>query len=429
LTAGQRWLVHLLEQAPGLARPVQRIYRLRRPVNTVALLGAFRHVVSAQPALRLRLVRAEKGLAQAFPKIDGDISGLRIQGRDATLQHAFASHIVALEPRRTLDLGNEPPFLLKVLEWDDETWLSVCLDHIAADDWAADIFERELGGAYARELRGELHEPSPAASALYACLEREAAQREREPANLAYWRSQLMGIPLSRLDASLPLWVPATTHRFGLSADALGALVRACRSRQCSPFAAVVAALVALLLELTQNDELVINVPVSGRTQASDHTVIMNLSMLLHLRFRKADVQLGASWLRHVRNQLMEAMAHRQFEYAALGDAVATDAASRGGEVHFRTGISYIIERNTDLASNLLFEARIDESLGADSIPRACFTVACRESTAGLKLTFDRDAASWPITNTELEQRYLKMLGAIVDLPLTSSGILGASTS
>ena len=60
LTAGQRWLLHVLRESPALARPVQRIYRLRRPLDTANLLAAFEHVVAIHPALRMQAKPVEQ---------------------------------------------------------------------------------------------------------------------------------------------------------------------------------------------------------------------------------------------------------------------------------------------------------------------------------------------------------------------------------
>ncbi|HSH65484.1 MAG TPA: hypothetical protein VLB84_06730, partial [Bacteroidia bacterium] len=49
LTCGQRWLLHLLEQEPDLARPVQRIYRLDNAFDSSAFLEAFQGVISSHP--------------------------------------------------------------------------------------------------------------------------------------------------------------------------------------------------------------------------------------------------------------------------------------------------------------------------------------------------------------------------------------------
>jgi hypothetical protein len=48
-------------------------------------------------------------------------------------------------------------------------------------------------------------------------------------------------------------------------------------------------------------------------------------------------------------------MAHRQYDYAALSQTVAADAASRGRRAHWLIGCSYIIERGRCLVKTRYF--------------------------------------------------------------------------
>jgi Condensation domain len=424
LTCGQRWLLHLLDQTPALARPVQRVYRLRRPLHTGALLAAFRHVVSIHPALRLQLLKTEGGWRQSFPNLEATISGLAIRGQTSDTRAIYARHILAQEAEKPFDLRTHPPFLAKVIEIDGDYLLSLCLDHLAADDIASDVLELELTEAYLREKQDLPHPDSAATQALYNYIARETSQRSKESSNLEYWRNHLAGAPAGHHQSEEIEWVRGETHRWQVSGGAFKDLRQACRSHQCSIFAAVLAAQVRLLCELGRTDDLVLNVPVSNRTRAQDLAVIANLSMLLHIRFRVETGEQSGRFLRQVRDQILEAMTRRQYDYAELSKTVSADYAARGVRIHWLNGCSYLLERTARLSGGSLFEERLDDQPPESfDLPHTAFTFTCRQSDSSLHIAADWDPSSWLIHGFELAQRYFEILAS-----LTGVNSLNAAT-
>lgn len=404
-----------------LARPVQRIYRLRQPLDTAALLRAFRHVVADHPALRLRLIPPGDGAGwrQRFPTILAGIAGMTIVGKTPEVRAAYARHVFAQDAAATMDLREQAPFLARVVELDGEHYFGLCLDHMAADDLATDVLLRELSAAYLRERQGQPHPPSGREAAFFDCLTRELKQRARESENLAYWRDHLAQALLDRQSDGELQWVPGTHQRWHLEREGCAALGRACRARQCSLFAAVLAAQVRLLSALLSEDDLVINIPVSNRVMPADHGVIANLSMLLHLRFRGTRLTPPQPFLTQVRDQILEAMQRRQVDYGALSEAVTKDAATRGGHVSWLVGCSYLIERQGETADDPLWAERMDDDPQQPChAPRGSWTLTCRQGTKGLAFQADWDAGSWAIEGPALRHRYLAILSELTDTPL-----------
>ena len=411
---GQRWLLLLLERSPQSARPVQRIYRLCKPLDTASFLAAFRHVVSSHPALRTRLVRTADGWRQCFPEFEAEISGITVRGRTREARAVYAQHLFANDSAQPFDLCSVPPFLARVIEVDGEHYFSLCLDHIAADDLAMDLLERNISEAYLRERQGQSHPPTPATQSFYDYLDRETAQKAKEPSNLRYWIDQLSGHPLGRNQTEEIIWVPGEAHQWQVSGDALDRLRRLCRSNQVSLFALVLAAYVRLLSELAGTDDLVVNVPVSNRTRAVDHDLIANLSMLLHMRFRLTGTAEDRRFLLSVRDQVLNAMAHRHYDYDKLSEIMSGDAAKRGGRIHWAAGCSYIIERQTQPAASTLFEERLDNLPGARfDIPHGGFALTCRQNVSRLQFSADWDFSTWPSHGEQLERRFLEILDSL----------------
>jgi hypothetical protein len=415
LTAGQRWLLHVLRESPAHARPVQRIYRLRRPLDTASLLAAFEHVVAIHPALRMQLVDAGDGCIQRFVSREAEIQGLSIRDGTAEQRVAYARHVIADDGARPLDLHREPAFLARIVEVDGDFVFGLSVDHLAADSLAFDTLERDLAEAYARERNDEPHPPADHGGALFRFLDAEGSRARLEPANLQYWREGLAGAPLaSHADADLA-WVPGTIARWQVDGDALSALLGACDAQRCSAFVAVLAAQVSLLAELSGTDDLVVNVPVSNRTSAGEHAIVANLSHLLHLRFRIVPSETPRDFLRRIRNQVMEAMSHRQYDYASLSAVVAADAAARGGAVSWLNGCNYIRGRAPAPAQTALFEERFDDQAESYDVPETAFTLTCRQVSdpGSLRFHVDWDGRVWSISADDLRARFLDALSMV----------------
>jgi hypothetical protein len=401
LTCGQRWLLHVAERAPDLAKPVQRIYKLPAPVDTAGLLAAYRRVVGGEPALRMRLLDAPGGVRQRFPASPVTLSGLSIRGATRAHRDAYLRKVLLEHGRALLDLRADPPVSAKLFELDGEHVLSLCIDHVAADDLGFDRAERLL----ARACAGETAEgPPPADDHPYlAYLQREALQREVEASNLAFWREHLAGAPLSR-HRSERAWVAGRLHRWGFGGDTLTRFLRVCRARMCSPTAAVVAALAGALGKIGETDDLVVNVPVSNRARAADHGIVGNLSMLLHLRVRLDPDELASERLRRVQRIVLDAMAHRQYDYASLSAHVADEAEARGGEVGLGVGCSYVLQRDDDLGPRL---ERMDTSGQPFDVPGGSFSLSCRQRSAAVELTAEWDPEAWPVQGSAFARLHL----------------------
>jgi hypothetical protein len=441
LTVGQRWLLHVLRESPALARPVQRIYRLRRPLDTASLLAAFEHVVAIHPALRMQLVESGDRCIQRFVSREAKIQGISIRDGTTEQRVAYARHVIAGDGARPFDLRREPAYLARIIEVDGDLVLGLSVDHLAADSLALDTLERDLAEAYVRERNGDAHSAADS-GALFRFLDAEASRAKLEAANLRYWRERLAGAPLAtKADPDLA-WVPGTTARWEVDGAALSTFLAACDAQRCSAFVAMLAAEVSLLGGLGGTDDVVVNVPVSNRTRADEHTIVANLSHLLHLRFRIVPSEKPLDFLRRVRNQVMEAMAHRQYDYASLSAAIAAEAVERGGAVSWLNGCNYIRGRATTPAQAALFEERFDDQAESYDVPETAFTLTCRlvstvhlkvDTTYGLKadtmhdagsLCFhvDWDGRSWPISADDLRARFLDALSMVTGAASVANG-------
>jgi hypothetical protein len=398
---------------------VQRVYRLAPEVDTAALLASFRHAVAHREALRLQLVKTRDGWRQRFPKREANISGVTVRGATAAHREEYVRCRLIDAANRVFDLTKEPPFAANVFAFDDERLLSVGVDHLAVDEIGFDRFERDWEEAYRRYVSDD--GSAPAANGDRAFIDyvrREVAGADKEAANLEFWRSHLFGAPLAPSVGAGDGWVSSRSARWQIEGDDFRRLARACRVRGCSLFAAVVSAQADLIAALGGSADFVLNIPVSNRARHDDLAIVGNLSMLLHVRVRVDLAESPPSRLRRMRDTLLAAMAHRQYDYPSLSALVAEQAsadASGPSRTHWTIGCSFTVEPpDTDASPRVL--QRTDPFAGDPfDTPFGAFTLTCRQHAGHLRFTADWDPATWPATEAQLVQRYVAGLSAFAD--------------
>lgn len=410
LSCGQRWLVYLFEQAKDLARPVQRIYRSGRDFNSSAFLEALQTTVASHPALRLRLVRSRQGWRQHFPDIEVVVSGEEITGRTPEMRAAYASMLMAAEAKKTLDLRKEPPVKVKIVKLDEEYLLSICIDHIAADETGFDLFEKELIAAYETIANGRPYAPTEW-DAFPDYLSREAGQQQAEESNGLYWQQLLSTALVNGEKEDRLSWVPASVLHYDLSGKAFQQLLDFCRVSRCSVFHAVVAAQLMLLAGAGDQDPIVLNIPVSNRPRASERSIIANLSMLLHIPFSIIPNEPATQLVTRVRDQVLKAMAHRQYDYPSLSHFVAGESKKKGFHTSWLCGCNFVVDNAPAVFPNTLFEERMDNMTGRSyDIPKKSFTLAARQYESSLRFAIDWDAGAWGIPGDAMQERLVTIL-------------------
>ncbi len=295
----------------ALARALAEIVRRHEPLRTTFPEGADGPVQAVAPAMPAALV--------SLPV--ADLSGLPEERRGHE-----ARRVAAAEAQRPFDLARGPlfrPLLLQLAAREHR--LIATQHHIASDGWSMGIFAREMAALYAA-FRGGLPSPLPEPTIAYAdwaswqrrLLAGPAGARQRE-----YWRARLAGAPeLLELPTEGPR--PAVQgHRGGLRARRLPAELsagvrRLAVSAGATPFLAVLAAWKGLLCRVTGQLDLVVGVPVAGRTRREVEGLIGFFLNTLALRTDLAGDPGFGELLGRVRETALGAFAHADLPFERL---------------------------------------------------------------------------------------------------------------
>ncbi|HWD97875.1 MAG TPA: amino acid adenylation domain-containing protein [Bryobacteraceae bacterium] len=232
--------------------------------------------------------------------------------------------------RIVFDLERGPLFRVELLRLTPtEHILLLNSHHIISDSWSAGILVRELLAlyeAFAIGARPSLLLPAVRYSD-YALWQRDGAQERVIEGQLAYWRKKLSGeLPVLELRSDRAR--PSTpTFRGALRKRALpDSLARDLqsfsRSEGATLFMTLLSGFVALLNRYTNQDDVIVGTPVSGRERLETHDVIGCFVNTLALRTGCEGDPSFVGLVQRVRGTCLEAYANQEAPFERVVEAV-----------------------------------------------------------------------------------------------------------
>ncbi|TQF02615.1 hypothetical protein E6W39_10510 [Kitasatospora acidiphila] len=406
-------------ELPALERAVTRL------AERHSLLRATFPLRDGAPVLRIPAATAPVPLPVA------DLTDLPEPAREQALAEAVDR--LALTP---FDLCEGPLFRAGLVRLaPQEHVLVLSFHHIVVDGWSLGIVERDLAEDYAAALDGTLSAsplPEPAHDYRdYAAAERAPSAAERRTEALAYWRRELDGAPnCLELPTDWPHPKVASSaggaRRFGLPPQLAEQAGQLAIKKRVTRFVVLLAAYAALLGRLAGTDEVVVGVPVSGRTRLADEGLVGLFVNMLPLRVRLRPESTFAELLHQVRDTFLAGHEYQDLPFQQLVEELVEERLTSRHPV-FQSVFTYEDQAGPDLGLR---------GLAASAVP-------VRIDTAKFELTlhvaFGSDAAEgWmgyrgdlfaPETADLLSERYLRLLTAALAAPdtvLAQLPVLGA---
>jgi len=435
LSSAQQRLWFFWQLKPnGSEYNVPQATRLRGPLDPAALERAV-----------TRLAERHSLLRATFPLVDGapvlliaphatvpftvtDLTDLPAPARERALAEEVDR--IALG---AFDLVNGPVFRagLVRLAADDHV-LVLAFHHIVVDGWSMGIVQSDLAVEYTAALEGR---PSPLSAPPhdyrdYAADERRMLAGPRRAEAMAYWRSQLAGAPQQ---LSLPTdWPhPSVQSNAGdarsfllppqLAQQAQALAVR----RRVTRFVLLLAAYAALLSRLSGSEEVVVGVPVSGRTTLDVEGIVGLFVNMLPLRVRLRPGITFAELLVQVRDTFLAGHEYQDLPFQQVVEELQPERTT---------------SRHPVFQSVFTYEDAVGEPSGLPGLTAS--PVPIRTETAKFELTLHlawgaERAEGWMGYQTDLfeaatahllGERYLRLLTAALaapDAPLSGLPVLG----
>ncbi|MFF4977920.1 amino acid adenylation domain-containing protein [Streptomyces sp. NPDC001083] len=250
---------------------------LRGPVDVAALARAVETLAARHDVLRSRYALGERQLLVTVdPQWGQEVTLLDLSGSAPAEVRRRAEEYVQEVGRRSYDLEKGPLFEAAVLTLGpDDHLLVLGVHHIVCDGWSVKVVLSELAAHY-RDLTAGRTPALPAPELQYqdyAAWERGPEHAARLAADLSYWQEQLAGAPT---ELALPCdrerpevhGGRGATVRFRVSPRDTAALAELARSGRTTLFTTLLAAFQVVLARWTGQRDLLVGVPVAGRTRS-----------------------------------------------------------------------------------------------------------------------------------------------------------------
>ena len=258
------------------------VYRLTGQLDTGAIEWAVNQVIARHEILRSRLTAPDGKLMQIVTT-PASVPLAQVSCSPAELSAELMR--ITAEP---LDLDETPfrPWLICLSP--NEFVLVMQFHHAVVDDWALDVFQRELTHLYTCRVldRASSLRPLPMQAGDFAIAQRAV---RIDPTDLAYWRERVVSAPERCAPPTDCLGPEELPHCGGQQlfevGPGLGHAVRVLsRARRTTPYSVFAAALAVLLWEYGDNKTVIFGTPVSQRGVGAVDSMICCLSEVFPLR-------------------------------------------------------------------------------------------------------------------------------------------------
>jgi amino acid adenylation domain-containing protein len=303
--------------------------RLTGELNVSALERAAAELVERHEVLRCRIEMVEEVATQHI----GPGMSLEFADTDREWTEERAQKFIADWTERPFDLGQGPLIRMSLIRLAaQEHVLGVTLHHIVGDAWSFGILFTELSALY-EAFTTENPSPLPALPMQYgdfAVWQRDRLSGERLETELEFWRQKLAGAPTS---VELPLDRPrpkVASYKGGstsLSVDAslTAALKRLARNERSTLFMVLLAAFEVLMVRWSGQQDLLVGVPVAGRSRREVEGLIGFFVNTLAMRLDGTGDPDFSDIVRRVRKTALESFVHQDLPFEILVEELSPE--------------------------------------------------------------------------------------------------------
>jgi amino acid adenylation domain-containing protein len=250
-----------------------------------------------------------------------DLTGVRKADEDSALREA-----IRREAHIPFDLTRGPLFRVKLVRLAENDHVPVVsMHHIISDGWSTGIALREFGILYDAFTRGA---PSPLPELPiqyrdYATWQAERLQGPLGDRLAAYWKRALADAPHGlELPTDRPRTITLASQGARILtpiADRQVNLLRALGATEgATLYMVLLATFSALLHRITGQDDILLGTPVADRERSETQNLIGFLVNTVVIRMRLPGDPTFRTYLRHVRNAVLESFEHRELSFEKL---------------------------------------------------------------------------------------------------------------
>ena len=325
---GQRdfWFLQRLEPETSSFNTTHAV-RVKGLLDIGAMTTAVQTLVNRHEVLRTgyRVVDSEP-MQFIRPAEDLKIAVVEIAGGGTGQLPREVRRLIAAERERPFDLECELMYRVALFRINtDDHVLVRSTHHIAFDKWSAGVANRELEEIYSALVSGRQPELAqlPYQYRDFSTWQRSPDNEDALADDLAFFASHVAGVPQV---LELPADHPRTGHHDSrgatymetVSSEVVEAVKALARQQGATPFMVMLAAFGVLLSRLGRQDQILVGVPVAGRTRPEFEALI---GLFINTLVLRLDLREGPSFLdllARVRGASLSAAAHQDLPFDQL---------------------------------------------------------------------------------------------------------------
>jgi amino acid adenylation domain-containing protein len=324
------WFLDQLEPNTPLYN-IPSVARLTGPLQVPALELALNAILERHESLRTRFITQGGQPAQVIDEQARlklqveDLGGIADAEREAAMCRR-----VEEEVRRPFNLSTDRLIRVTLFRLQpQEHVLVVNMHHIVSDEWSFGVFYRELAAFYAGFVKGQpVHLPElPIQYADFADWQQEWLQSKAYEKQLNFWKSALSGaptaleLPADRLRPSAPTFKGAGRWR-RLDPELTAQLHKLAKQEKATLFMLLLAAFKVFLYRYTQQEDIIVGSPVSGRSKLETESLIGFFVNTLPLRTQLSAEMTFPELLAQVRDSTLAAISNQDLPFEKLVEAL-----------------------------------------------------------------------------------------------------------
>ena len=299
--------------------------RLDGVLDQIALLRSLEQLVDRHDALRSRVLENGDGV-HTSSRVPIPFEMMDLGVLSAEEQTARYRELLQQEASTPFDLFRGPLFRIHLVRMEAEKHVLVLTaHHIIFDGWSTNVFYRELSQLYNASVTGK---PAITGAAVafseYAIEQNRRLSTADDAATEAHWLKQFETIPPAlQLPTDRPR--PAlrgndgATRRFIVTPESYQAIRKAGARQGCTLFATLLAAYALLIHKLSQQDDVVIGIPMAGQALIENGSSLVGHCVnFLPVRSSYVPNQSIEDFLKKTRTTLLNAQEHQNYTYGTL---------------------------------------------------------------------------------------------------------------
>ncbi|WDE09241.1 non-ribosomal peptide synthetase [Thalassomonas viridans] len=330
LSYGQKrlWFIDQLDHASAQYNEFIAL-KLSGGLDLDAVAKSFSALLGRHEILRTSYHSDEQGLGYQVIGEHRDFSPVLLDVSGAGDPRLAVDELLEKEVRRPFDLSRDLMLRVTVVRVaQDEHVLLITLHHIASDGWSRTVLKRDFAAFYQHFTLGQaLPEPLTVQFADYAAWQQSRQYQHKVREHLAYWRTQLDGLPQVHdlpLDSQRPALQTYDGARVNLSltrAQSQG-IKNLAREGKMTAFVVLQAVFATLLARFSQSRDIVMGTIVANREARVLEPMIGSFVNTLVLRSRFEQGMTFARLLKQSDEMIAQALAHQQVPFELLVDAL-----------------------------------------------------------------------------------------------------------